>query len=603
MTEATIASPVSLPAPRSRTRIVRRVLRDPVGITALAILIVAISASYLAGFITPIDPNATDLSSVLAGPSGAHPLGTDSAGRDVLARLLWGGQSTFAAAALATVVALAAGVPSGLIAGYYGGWFDAGTSWITNMLMSLPAVVVLLAARAALGPSVWISMALFGVLLGPSFFRLVRTSVISVRGELYVDAARVSGLSDARIISRHVLYVVRAPIVIQAAIIAGIAIGIQAGLEFLGLGDSSAPTWGMMLNEGFRNVLLSPLFLLWPALAITLVTAAFAVLGNSLRDALEDDEITPRTKGRAIKHIPHSEAGLVPTGSVAAADTDHLLVVRDLSVEYPRADGTTKRVVDGVSFHVDRGEVVGIVGESGSGKTQTAFSVLGLLPETASIAEGHIVFDGIELVSRTSGAVSRSRMDPLRGTRIAYVPQEPMSNLDPAFTVGYQLSRPLVKRLGLSRAAAKKRALELLATVGIPDPGRTYAAYPHEISGGMAQRVLIAGAVSCEPDLLIADEPTTALDVTVQAEVLELLRTLQSELRMGVLMVTHNFGVVADLCDRVVVMRDSRIVESGDVVTILSRPSEDYTRTLLASTLEGKTPRTLLLSDSAGETA
>jgi peptide/nickel transport system permease protein len=169
---------------------------------------------------------------------------------------------------------------------------------------------------------------------------------------------------------------------------------------------------------------------------------------------------------------------------------------------------------------------------------------------------------------------------------MAYVPQEPMSNLDPAFRVGYQLVTPMRVHLGLSRGAARERALALLARVGIPDPARTFGSYPHEISGGMAQRVLIAGAISCDPKLLIADEPTTALDVTVQAEVLDLLRDLQREYRMGVVLVTHNFGVVADICDRVAVMQHGRIVETGDVEQIFADPRHPYTRTLLDSMVD-----------------
>ncbi|WP_159502209.1 dipeptide/oligopeptide/nickel ABC transporter permease/ATP-binding protein [Microbacterium sp. 18062] len=582
----------------SRRGTVRRLLSNPLGVISLAVIAVAVLASVLAPVVAPYNPDATDLSNVLAGPSAAHWFGTDSVGRDVLSRLLHGGQVTFAAAALATLVALVIGVPAGLVAGYYGGRFDAVSYWLSDMLMSLPGIIILLAARAALGPSVWYSMVIFGVLFSPSFYRLVRTSVISVRHELYVDAAKVSGLPDIRIIGRHVLYVVRAPIIIQAALIAGIAIAVQAGLEFLGLGDQSVPSWGMMLNEGFRNVFLSPGFLVWPAGAIALVTGALALLGNALRDALEDGEKAPRQRrvrdARRAALSAAEEQEEQEEHEQRSVDDGHLLSVRGLTIEYPGAGGGRARVVDDVSFHVDRGEVLGIVGESGSGKTQTAFAVLGLLPDDADIVAGRIVIDGIEVVGGCSGRNGKA-IEPLRGVRIGYVPQEPMSNLDPAFTIGYQLARPLIKRKGMSKAQARRRALELLEIVGIPEPERTFAAYPHEISGGMAQRVLIAGAVGCEPDLLIADEPTTALDVTVQAEVLDLLRDLQQRLGMGVVLVTHNFGVVADICDRIVVMKSSRVVESGEVRAVLREPSQAYTAELLASTLEGKPRRTMLL--------
>jgi peptide/nickel transport system permease protein len=177
-------------------------------------------------------------------------------------------------------------------------------------------------------------------------------------------------------------------------------------------------------------------------------------------------------------------------------------------------------------------------------------------------------------------------MREIRGRRLAYIPQEPMSNLDPSFTIGSQLTEPIRLKLGLSRNEARARALDLLARVGIPDPKRTFAAYPHELSGGMAQRVLIAGAVSCEPSLIIADEPTTALDVTIQAEILDLLRELQQGSGMAVLLVTHNFGVVADLCDRVSVMQHGRIVETGPARSIFADPRDPYTRSLFAAILE-----------------
>jgi ABC-type dipeptide/oligopeptide/nickel transport system ATPase component len=177
-------------------------------------------------------------------------------------------------------------------------------------------------------------------------------------------------------------------------------------------------------------------------------------------------------------------------------------------------------------------------------------------------------------------------MTRLRGAKIAYIPQEPMSNLDPSFTIGSQLTEPMRISLRIGRAEAKRRALALLERVGIPDPARTFAAYPHQLSGGMAQRVLIAGAVSCNPDLLIADEPTTALDVTVQAEVLDLLRDLQAEFNMGVLLVTHNFGVVADLCDRVSVMSAGRIVETGPTQSIFDGPLHPYTKSLFAAIID-----------------
>ena len=582
----------------ARTSVFKRILKNPMGLIAVVILSVLILVAIFAGWIAPFGENAANIGKTLASPDAVNLLGTDSAGRDTFSRLVFGAQTTLLSALLCAAVAIAIGLPAGLIAGYYSGPFDSAANWVVNVLMALPGIIVLLTIRAAFGPSVWISMIAFGILISPGYFRLTRTAVQSVRNELYVDAARVSGLSDTRIITRHIFSVVRAPIIIQTAIVCGVAISIQSGLEFLGLGDPTVATWGVMLSEGFTNVYLTPILLLWPALAIGLAVGALVLLGNAVRDALEDREkVTvskrndPPTVALQMQRGPRKK-----TANVEAGTEKHLVKVSHLAIGYPQANGTLKPVVNDVSFTVDRGEVLGIVGESGSGKSQTAFSILGLLPQEARIISGSIQFDGEYTVAPGEDTVNQSRLAELRGKRISYIPQEPMSNLDPAYTVGSQLVGPMVKVLGISKAEAKKRALKLLSDVGIVDPMRTFKAYPHEVSGGMAQRVLIAGAISCEPDLIIADEPTTALDVTVQAEVLDLIRDLQKRLGVGVILVTHNFGVVADLCDRVVVMQAGRLVEGGGVRQILGTPQDPYTITLLDSMLENKTPMTMLVS-------
>ncbi len=572
-----------------------RVLRNPLAAVAIAVLAAAVLAAVLAPLIAPFDPNRADIANVLAAPgTDGHLLGTDGAGRDVLSRLLFAAQFSLAGAAVALAVAMALGVVGGLLAGYFGGFIDLVSGWIIALLMALPGIIVLLAARAVIGPSLWWSMVIFGVMLSPSFFRLVYASVTGVKNELYVDAARVAGLSDARIIGRHILSVVRAPIVIQAAIVGGIGLAIQSGLEFLGLGDLNVPTWGAMLSDGFQNLYTAPLLVIWPATAIALTLLSLTLLANTLRDELERSGAGPRRRGRAVHSAPVEPSEVIRHGEPSDGG-DALVRIEHLSVGYEQPDGTIKRVVQDVSLEVARGEVHGLVGESGSGKTQTAWSVLGLLPEGGKVVGGSLLFDGIDLA-----AASPATMGSLRGARIAYIPQEPMSNLDPSFTVGSQLVRPLRIHLGLSKAAAKARALELLGKVGIPEPERTFAAYPHQISGGMAQRVLIAGAISCGPDLLIADEPTTALDVTVQADVLDVLRDLQAELRMAVILVTHNFGVVADICDRVSVMRDGRIVETGPTLEIFDDPKHPYTRDLLGSILNDTDPRGALAENNEG---
>ncbi|MEV5824177.1 dipeptide/oligopeptide/nickel ABC transporter permease/ATP-binding protein [Spirillospora sp. NPDC052242] len=553
----------------------RRLLRNPLGLIPAVLLAAIVVAVLLAPVLSPQDPDTADLADSFGGAAAGHPLGFDSAGRDLLSRLLHGGRFTLGGAVIALLVALALGVPAGLLAGYRGGRFDAAASWTVDLVMALPAMVVLLASRAILGNTVWVLMVVLGVLVAPSFFRLVRGIVAGVRGELYVDAAKVSGLTDLRIVARHVLIVVRAPIIIQVALVAGLAIGLQAGLEFLGIGSGDTPTWGAMLNEAFQNMEQAPSMIVWPGLALGLTSASLVLLAGALRDALEDRGDRPAPARPRRRPRADTPAATAPADADGAERAD-LLSVRGLAVSYG-----TKEVVHGIDLDVRAGEIVGLVGESGSGKSQTAFSILGILPEGGRVSGGSVTVLGREIV----GLPEREHR-ALRGDVVAYVPQEPMSNLDPSFTIGAQLVEPMRYKLGISKAEAKRRALDLLRQVEIPDPERTYGSYPHEISGGMAQRVLIAGAMSCDPKLLIADEPTTALDVMVQAEILGLLRRLQAERGLGVLLVTHNLGVVADLCDRVGVMHDGRIVESGPVERVLGEPAEPYTRRLLGAVLD-----------------
>lgn len=570
--------------PAARRSLLSRLLRNPVGLATMIFLLLLVLSAVFAHLIAPHDPNDASIQDVLGPPAEGHPLGFDSSGRDVLSRLIFAGRFSLAGAALALVIALVIGVIGGLIAGYYGKWFDSVSSWLTGLLMALPGIVVLLAARSVLGPSMWLSMMIFGVLLSPAFFRLVYASVTAVRGELYVDAARVAGLSDTRIIGKHILTVVRAPVIIQSAMVLGIAIAIQAGLDFLGLGDQSIPTWGTMLNDGFRQLYKEPTLILWPSIVIALTCVALTLLANTIRDELERSTKAKRRRRPPLRPVDvDKKAAHVHAEDLASSGRtgEVLLDVRDLSVGYDQPNGTVKTVVHDVSLVVRRGEVHGLIGESGSGKTQTAWSVLRLLPDGGRITGGSIFFEGADLALEPE-----KEMTKIRGKKIAYIPQEPMSNLDSSFTIGSQLVEPMRVCLGLSKKEATAKALKLLERVGIPNPTRTFAAYPHEVSGGMAQRVLIAGAISCDPDLLIADEPTTALDVTVQAEVLDLLRELQRELNMGVVLVTHNFGVVADLCDRVSVMRDGRVIETGPVRSIFTQAMHPYTQSLLAAILE-----------------
>jgi oligopeptide/dipeptide ABC transporter ATP-binding protein len=266
-----------------------------------------------------------------------------------------------------------------------------------------------------------------------------------------------------------------------------------------------------------------------------------------------------------------------------------LLSVRDLSVAFDTRRGTFE-AVSGLGFDVLSGRTLGVVGESGSGKSVTAMALMRLLPDAAEVTSGTVRFAGRDL-----GTLSEREMQSVRGREIAMVFQDPMASLNPILTVGHQLMEPLRLHMGLGRAAARTRGEELLALVRIPSPVEIMRAYPHELSGGMRQRVMIAIALSCGPKLLIADEPTTALDVTTQAQILELLRDLQERLHMSVLLITHDLGVVAEFADEVLVMYAGRAVERSPVVALFDRPGHPYTEGLLRSMppLEDEDPETL----------
>ncbi len=265
------------------------------------------------------------------------------------------------------------------------------------------------------------------------------------------------------------------------------------------------------------------------------------------------------------------------TGPTAAAAAGPILAVRDLRVQISGRRGTV-RAVDGVSLDVVRGEALGLVGESGSGKSMTLRAILGVLPPDARVTSGQILLDGADLVPRSQSALNR-----IRGPKIAMIFQEPMSALNPVMRVGHQIAEGPRVHLGYSRSKAAERALDLMRRVGIPDPERRFRAYPHEFSGGMRQRVMIAMALSCDPEIILCDEPTTALDVTIQDQILRLLARLCRESDVSLIFVTHDLPVVAQICQRVAVMYGGQIIEHGDTRDILLDPRHPYTLGLVRS--------------------
>ncbi len=603
------AGPIATAPPASRTGFLRRLARKPVALICSLYLAGVVVACILAPLLAPYGAQYQDLLNTAAGPSSAHWLGTDEVGRDVLSRLLYGGRVTFLGVAECVAVILVLSVPFGLAAGYLGGIVDRWTNNVVDLLLSVPNIVVVLAVLAVFGSNIAVGMVTFGILGSAGVVRVVRSAVISVRGQLYVDAARLSGVNEPSIVVRHVLPRVAGPIIVQASLWCGIALGVQTGLAFLGVGITPpAPSWGGMVGEASQLIFQDAWMLVPTGGVIALTILAFALLGDAVRDASYEGWSAGSQVGtgsrrrrnrarRTAQSLPHSpapspvsasspwpasatapRAPAFPGASSTAGDLagGAALTVSHLSVSF-QIGASSVKVVDDVSFALAEGEVLGIVGESGSGKSVTALAVMGLLPATAVVSGGRVLLGTDELT-----ALGESQLARIRGSRVAIVFQDPMSALDPSFTVGSQVSEVARHHDRLGRRAARARMLELLTQVRLPEPEAVARRYPHELSGGMAQRVALALALAGRPRILIADEPTTALDVTVQAEILALLRMLQQETGMSVLLVTHDWGVVADVCDRAVVMYAGQVVEEASVGELFTHPTHPYTRALQA---------------------
>ncbi len=590
---APAAAKLASRAPSARAWL-RALFGSPVSVASLLWLVLVVVVSAFASLLAPYNPLQNNLNALLQGPSLHHLLGTDELGRDVLSRLMFGGSTLLWGAAEATAVALLLGVPAGLLAGYSGRTADRVLTWVADLSFALPAFIIVVALAVIYPQNVVVLMGALGVISAGGVLRFTRNLTRAVRNELYVDAARVAGLRRRQILMRHILPVIAPPLVVQAFV--GMAVGliVLASLSFLGLGTNpETPNWGQMIYDASQQITSGP-WLLVPSGAVLILTVmALNFLGNSVRD------LAPGTRPSGRARQPRLRRGtgqrdLLARGSAGPIQpsADQLLRVRDLVVAFPAPDQEgVQPVVDHVSFDVAAGETFGLVGESGCGKSMSVLAIPGLVPAPGLIASGSILFDGVEL----AGASSRI-LGKVRGCRIGFISQEPMSALDPSFTVGSQLREVLRRHAGIGRRATRARCSELLSEVGIPDPAGTAKRFPHQISGGMAQRVAIAMALSGEPDLLIADEPTTALDVTVQAEILDLLRGLSERRNMALLLVTHDLGVVADVCDRVAVMYAGQIVEQGSAAELLSDPRHPYTIGLLSSMPGAAKPGTALLA-------
>jgi peptide/nickel transport system permease protein len=564
-------------------RRLRRFLFNAGVVLSILWLVLIVVAALFAAWVAPHDPNAQDLAHTSAGIGAGHLLGTDDLGRDVLSRLIYGTQGslqvTFETVGLALVVALVVG----LVAGFQGGRIDYLLMRVTDAGLAFPPLVLALAVVAVLGSSVNDTSVALAIVFAPGFARFVRGQTLAIKEESFVEASTSIGTPPVRIVLVRILPNVLTGLVVGIAIALGGALLALAGLSFLGLGPPPpAPSWGAMLQEAYDTSLFTHPWSLVPAgLTITLTVLAFNTLGDAMRDTLSG--AVPVKEGRRRPRMKR-QRGITavvrpaPTAPVVTSVEPALLEVRDLSIEFDTDHGPV-RVVDGASFHVAAGRIVGLVGESGCGKTVSSLAIMRLLASPpARIVGGSILFDGQDLL-----AADFDEMRRVRGRDIAMVFQDPMASLDPAFTVGYQLTEAIRLHEKVTRKAARARATDLLESVHIPDPAGRLSSYPHQLSGGMRQRVMTAMALSCHPRLLIADEPTTALDVTVQAQIVELLRELRQREDLAVLFVTHDLALISELSDEITVMYAGQVVERAATADIFNRPRHPYTAALLAA--------------------
>jgi ABC-type dipeptide/oligopeptide/nickel transport system ATPase component/ABC-type dipeptide/oligopeptide/nickel transport system permease subunit len=532
------------------------------GMFALIIVTAVVAPILLSGQATGLGSGTPSSHS-----TAENPLGTDTLGRDMLARTLVATRATVVMAATATGLSAVVGIAFGIAV-----WLaprrlrELGLRAI-EFAVSYPTMLVAIIVAAILGQGIVQVVVAIAVANIAGFARLTANLAARIASSEYVTTARLMGVPTYRIALRHVLPNMAEPtLILIAGAFSGSLVEIS-GLSFIGLGaQTPAFDWGTLLNDGLSKIVVNPIVIVGPAFALTFASLAALLVGDGLAAAAN-----PRSNSTRARLV--RAAGLQKTSPDTS--TNAVLVAEGITVQHP-ASGRV--LVSDVSFTIGRGEVLGIVGESGSGKSLTASVVAKLLGEGLSASARRLELAGTDLLERVP--------DRELASRIALIYQDPGTALNPAMVLGTQLSDVLRLRLRHSRRSALDVLTAGFRAVRLSDPEGRLRQYPHQLSGGMKQRAMIASAMSAQPDLLIADEPTTALDVTVQREVLSLIKRMNEDLGTAVLFISHDLGVVRALCDRVLVMKDGEIVERIDDVAHLSPATakHPYTKQLLAAT-------------------
>ena len=540
----------------------------------LAILIVAIFAPLLA----PYDPKSYEdirSSDIYNSPSSAHWLGTDDAGKDVLSSFMYGSRVSLTVGFFAAFISIVIGGLIGIMAGFFGGRVENFLMRFTDTMLVIPDLPLIVVIVALTKPSLLNIIFVIGLLGWTTTARIVRSQTLAVKSRKFVLRARAIGAGNWHIILHHILPLVMPLLVVNAILVISLAILNESTLSFLGLGDPTAISWGQMLNFAFGRGAMSTgawWALVTPGFGIVWVVLGLTLLGHGLEQALnprlEAHHLTP---GRLTVR---DEAEIVPSAG-PAMKAPVLLEVQNLSVQYVIEGGPPARAVENVSFRLHEGELMGLVGESGCGKTTLIMALSRLLPSAGQIVGGRALFNGVDLAT-----ASEEELANIRWSGISIIFQGAMNALNPVRTVGDQIAEAIRKHVPVaSEAQLQERVVELLDLVGITADHKDH--YPHQYSGGMRQRAMIAMALSCSPDVVIADEPTTALDVMIQAQILELLDELRRKLGLAVVFVTHDLGVVAEMCDAALVMYGGVTAEYADVDTIYNAPRHPYTQELL----------------------
>ncbi|AYD04497.1 dipeptide/oligopeptide/nickel ABC transporter permease/ATP-binding protein [Neorhizobium sp. NCHU2750] len=580
------ADAVTKSAGRQRLKVLSRLLSSPKGAIGLVIVILMSLIALFGPWLAPLDPYGQDFMATLKGPSAAHWFGTDQLGRDVFSRILVGAHSSLGIGVGGVAVAVVIGVPIGLACAWFRGWFDQTMMRGVDIMLSFPDIVFALAVVALLGPSTTNVIFAVGVVSIPVFIRATRAVAMSTLAEPFVEGSISLGCSPLRVMARHVLPNMAGILVTLASLLFASTLLTASGLSFLGLGTQPPePEWGTMLGESRSYIRSHPYMATFPGLFLALSALGFNLLGEELRNIYDPTSAKPmrrrlaRTARKVVAKVPAAARPAAPAGALADGVDDVVVCGRDVEISYVTPNGLTP-AVRGVDFTLRRGRMLAVVGESGSGKSTLLRAVGTILPHgKALVSGGSLTIGGEELASLTP-----ARLQAMRRNHIGVVFQDASSALNPVMTVGAQLIEAITAGRSMPKAQARARALDLLTAVQITDPQRRLNQYPHEFSGGMKQRIVIAIALAQEPDILLADEPTSALDVTIQQQILVLLRGMQQQRRMAMMFVTHDLSLVSRYADDVAVIYGGRIVETGTVEDVFRNPRHPYTQALRAAT-------------------